>query len=146
MSLRTTIVKALTEKFKVISTANGYKTDLYEQAYAKLKFWDEVNNFPCIYAVPGSESREYQPSSFAWAFLGISIKVYVKGDDPQQQLENLLEDIEKVIDANRQLSFPDASPGLTTEVDITSITTDEGLLDPYGVGEINLMVRYPLMK
>ena len=146
MSLRTSIVKSLAEKFKVISTSNGYKTDLYDQSFNKPKFWDEVNNFPCIYVVPGSETREYQPSSFAWAFLGVSLKVYVKGEDPQQQLEDLMEDIEKVIDANRQLSFPDASPGMTTEIDITSITTDEGLLDPFGVGEINLMVRYPLMK
>jgi hypothetical protein len=28
---------------------------------------------------------------------------------------------------------------------VTSITTDEGLLAPYGVGEINLQVRYPIM-
>jgi hypothetical protein len=28
---------------------------------------------------------------------------------------------------------------------ITSITTDEGLLAPYAVGEINLQVRYQIM-
>jgi hypothetical protein len=33
----------------------------------------------------------------------------------------------------------------TTEILITSITTDEGLLAPYGVGEINLQVRYALV-
>jgi hypothetical protein len=33
----------------------------------------------------------------------------------------------------------------TTEILVVSITTDEGLLAPYAVGELNLQVRYQLM-
>jgi hypothetical protein len=33
----------------------------------------------------------------------------------------------------------------TTEILVVSITTDEGLLQPYAVGEINLQVRYQIM-
>lgn len=145
MSRRTSIVKALAEKFKLINGTGVYKTNLFNNAYPKLKFWDEVQDFPCVYMSPGSESREYLPSNFTWGYLGISIKAYCKGEDSQQLLENLLEDLETCIDQNRVLKY-DATLGYeTTEILINSITTDEGLLAPYAVGEINVQVRYQIM-
>ena len=145
MSRRTSIVKALVAKLKTIDGSGSYKTNLYEAAFPFLKFWDEVNNFPSIYATAGSESREYMPSAFTWGYLGISLKIYTKGEDAQQLLEDLLEDVETTIDANRVLVY-DADKGYeTTEILIASITTDEGLLAPYAVGEINLQVRYAIM-
>lgn len=145
MSKRTSIVKALAEKLKLINGVAPYKTNIYSQAYPKLVFWDECNNFPSIYLTPGSELREYLPSDFTWGFLNVSLKVYCKGDNSQEQLESLLEDIEHVINSNRVLEY-DQTLGLeTTEILITSITTDEGLLTPYAIGEINLQVRYQAM-
>lgn len=143
MSRRTSIVKALAEKFKTINGQAPYKTNLFNNAYPKLKFWDEVQDFPSVYITPGSETREYLPADFTWAYLGISVKAYCKGEDSQQLLENLLEDLENCIDQNRVLVY-NSSGSETTEILITSITTDEGLLAPYAVGEINLQVRYAL--
>lgn len=143
MSRRTSIVKALAEQLKIIDGTGSYKTNLFSSAYAKLKFWDEINSFPAIYVVAGQESREYMPSAFAWGFLNVSLKVYVKGDDCQQLLEDLLDDVELVIDSlNGVLTYDTNNNYTTAEFTITSITTDEGLLAPYGVGEINLLVRY----
>ena len=145
MSRRTSIVKALTEKLKLIDGSAAYKTNLFNNSFAKLKFWDEVSDFPSIFTVAGSEAREYMPGAFTWGFLGISLKVYCKGEDAQQLLEDLLEDVENVIDANRQIVY-DVDRGYeTTEILISSITTDEGLLAPYAVGEISLQVRYQIM-
>lgn len=144
MSRRTSIVKALAEKFKEINGSGAYKTNLFNNAYPKLKFWDEVHDFPAVYVTPGSESREYLPADFTWGFLGVSVKVYCKGEDSQQLLENLLEDLELVIDNNRELLYDTVNNFETTEILISSITTDEGLLAPYAVGEINLQVRYAL--
>lgn len=143
MSRRTSIVKALAEKFKLIDGNAPYKTNIYGCAYPILKFWDETSNWPSIYMSPGSETREYLPGDFTWGYLGISIKAYCKGEDAQQLLEYLLEDIETVVDQNRVLQYDDAGYE-TTEILINSITTDEGLLAPYAVGEINLQVRYAL--
>jgi hypothetical protein len=56
----------------------------------------------------------------------------------------LIEDLERCIDANRVLQYDVDNNLETTEILIQSITTDEGLLAPYGVGEINLEVRYAL--
>ncbi|MFI3221384.1 MAG: hypothetical protein QX189_20045 [Methylococcales bacterium] len=144
MSKRTSIIKALTEKFKLIDGNAPYSSNIYNNAYAKLKFWDEVQDFPSLYATPGSETREYLPGNFTWAYLGVSLKVYCKGEDAQEQLELLLEDVETVIDANRVLIYDEVNHYETTEILVASITTDEGLLAPYAVGEINLQVRYAL--
>lgn len=146
MSRRSSIVKALAEKLKDINGDAPYKTNLFNNSYPFLKFWDEVNDFPAVYITAGSETRDYHPSQFAWGFLGISLKVYCKGDDAQILLENLLEDIEKVIEANRDLVYDAENSYSTTEILITSITTDEGLLQPYAVGEMNLQVRYQIMN
>jgi hypothetical protein len=145
MSRRTSIVKALTEKLKTIDGTGPYKTNLNGCAYPKLVFWDETNNFPSVYVTPGSEMREYLPSDFKWGFLGLCIKLYCKGDESQEQLEALLEDVETCVDSNRVLVYDEAAGYETTEILITSITTDEGLLAPYAVGEINLQVRYEIM-
>jgi hypothetical protein len=146
MSKRTSITKALADKLNFLLDGTApYTTNIYNNAYAKLKFWDEVNDFPSIYMVPGSEMREYLPSDFTWGFLNVSIKVYCKGEDSQQELEHLLEDIERAVDANRVLVYDQDKRLETTEILIQSITTDEGLLAPYAVGEINLQVRYALV-
>lgn len=143
MSKRTKIVTALAEKFNLIDGNQPYNTNLFNNSFAKLKYWDEVNDFPCVYVTPGTETREYLPADFTWAYLNVCVKVYVRGEEPQQQLEDLLEDLERCIDANRVLVY-DEMGSETTEILITSITTDEGLLAPIGVGEINLQVRYAL--
>ena len=144
MSRRNSIVKALVEKLKTIDGSEGFKSNIFNNAYAKLEFWDQVRDFPSIYAVSGSEAREYLPGNFTWGYLGVSLKVYCKGEDSGQILEELLEDIEKVIDQNRVLVYDDAG-NETTEILVTSITTDEGLLYPYSIGEMNLQVRYVVM-
>lgn len=145
MSRRTSIIKALTEKLKLINGQAPYQINLFQNAYAKLKFWDEVDDFPSVYCTPGSEQREYLPGDFAWGHLGVCVKVYCRGEDAQEQLEQLLEDLERCIDSNRVLVYDVAKAYETTEILIQSITTDEGLLAPYAVGEINLQVRYQIM-
>lgn len=146
MTKRTQITKALVEKLKLIDGTPPYVSNVYNNAYAKLKFWDEIQDFPSIYVTPGSETREYMPGDFAWGFLNIAIKAYVRSeDDTQEQLEQLLEDIEQCVDLNRVLVYDTEQNLETTEILVQSITTDEGLLVPYGVGEINLQVRYPIV-
>jgi hypothetical protein len=145
MTKRTSITKALVEKLKTNLDGTAYISNIFGNAYPRLKFWDEVEDFPCIYATPGSEAREYMPSDFTWGFLGISLKLYCHGEFAQEQLEQLLQDVEDVIDANRVLVYDDINGYETTEILLTSITTDEGLLAPYAIGEINLQVRYVIM-
>ena len=145
MSRRSSIVKAIAEKLKNIDGTGPYSTNLYGNCYPKLKFWDEVQDFPAVYLSAGTEIREYHPADFTWAYLNIGIKAYVRdSEDPQVQLELLLHDIETCIDANRVLVYDTDNNYETTEILVQSIMTDDGLLSPYGVGEINIQVRYAL--
>jgi hypothetical protein len=145
MSRRTSIIKALTEKLKQIDGTEPYKTNIFNNAYPYLKFWDEVADFPAVYVVAGSEMREYLPGDFTWAYLNLTLKVYCKGEDSQQLLEELLEDVEQVIHDNRVLKYDIVNNYETTEILVSSIVTDEGLLAPYAIGEMTLQVRYALM-
>jgi len=142
MSNRTDIVKGLVTKLGLINGSTPYKTKLFPQNIThKLKFWDEVMDFPYVCVVAGYETREYLPSSFKWGYLNVAIKLYVHGEDALEQLESLISDVELVISENERFEIGDGNA--TTEILVTSIVTDEGLLTPYGVGEINVQVRYP---
>ena len=145
MSRRTSIIKALTEKLKQIDGTNNYKSNLFGNAFNYLKFWDETNDFPSVYVVAGSEQREYLPGDFTWAYLNLTLKIYCKSEDSQQKLEELLEDVEDVIHDNRVLVYDEDRGYETTEILVTSIITDEGLLSPYAIGEMTIQVRYALM-
>jgi len=145
MSRRTSITKALAEKLKLIDGQAPYQVNLSGNAYPKLKFWDEVEDFPAVYLAPGSEMREYHPGDFAWGYLNIAVKIYCRGEEAQDELEKLLEDVEHCVDSNRTLVYDTNTGYDTTEILIQSITTDEGLLAPYAVGEISLQVRYAIM-
>lgn len=145
MSHRTAITKALVEKLKTIDGTGTYNTNIFGNAYSFLKFWDEVVDFPSIYVVAGTGTREYLPGDFTWAYLNLTLKIYCKAEDSQLQLEQLIEDVENVIHDNRVLTYDTENNYQTTEILVHSIVTDEGLLAPYSIGEITIQVRYALM-
>lgn len=147
MSQRSAIVNALVDVLKGINGRAPYTSNLYSRNVTnKLKFWDEVKDFPFICVVAGTETREYLPSNFIWGNLNISLKLYVRGQDSSELLEALISDVEKVVGANENLPITlNGAPSTTAEILVTSIVTDEGLLDPYGVGEINLQVKYQVL-
>ena len=140
---RGAIVDALVEKLKGINGSSPYPIDVNNNVSNKLEFWDEVFDFPSVSVVAGNEFREYLPGEFKWGRLGITIRCYVQQEEPVTELEKLLVDIERVIDDNNDLTYD--SGKVTQEVRISSISTDEGLLAPYGVGEITLEVLYEVI-
>ena len=139
-SARSQVVDSLITELKKINGRSPYKTTVYKNVYKGIEFWDSINDFPAIYVAPGFETREYLPGDFKWAFLIISIRVFVKESDPQARLEKVISDIETVIDANNDLVFDTTNS--TVDIRILSIDTDEGLLTPFGAGEIKIQVRY----
>ena len=138
---RQQIVAALVELFR--SNLNGqspYITNIYENVQGKQIFWDEINDFPYICVYASGESREYLPGGFKWAFLSINIRIYVEDEDAHDRLEEIFNDIEAILDSNNDLTVN--GNDLTTDIRILSLADDEGLLNPMGVGEITLEVRY----
>lgn len=138
------IIQALVEKLKQIDGNGDFNTDIYGNVSPRLKFWDEVNEFPSIHLNAGGETRTYQANGFKDRFLSVTVRVYVQAEDAVEALEELLEDIETVIEANSRLEYKDRRglDNFTHQITIVSIDTDEGVLEPLGVGEILLEVRY----
>jgi hypothetical protein len=145
MSARSRIVDSLIIKLKEINGSGYYKTSMSGNVFGKMKFYDEISDFPTICVISGYESREYLPSSFKWGYLNISLKIYVEGENAQELLENLLSDIEYTISQNEQLKYDAGVGEQTAEILITSIQTDEGVMAPLGVGEINCTARYQVL-
>ena len=143
MSKRTQIAKALVKLVNDnLTGCSPYNSNIYGNAHNKLKFWDEVNDYPFMGITAGGESRQYLPAEFKWGFLQVTFRIYVEKEDPQEELENFIADIETLLDANNNLIY-DSETGDTTElISILSISTDEGLLAPIGAGEIVIQVQY----
>lgn len=141
---RSSIVTALVDKIKAISQANGYTTDLGEHAYSKMRFFDEITEFPCVCVVAGPESIVHQGGGFKDRYLNLNVTVYVNEENSVEALESLLEDIEIVIDNNGRLAYLDREgrQETTRDIIISFIDTDQGALSPLGVGEMTLQVKY----
>jgi hypothetical protein len=142
MSKRSKIVNALVSLINTNLNGTTYTSNIYGSAENRLKFWDEISSYPYLSLVAGDEYREYQPGNFKWAFLNCVIRVYTKGDSPEEELEQFFEDLEALLDLNNNLEYEVGEE--LTSITLTSITTDEGVLKPIGVGEINIQVRYPI--
>ena len=138
------IVAALVNKLKDIDGTGFFRSNVNENVSPRLKFWDEVEEFPAIHLNSGSETREYQAGGYKDRFLSITIRCYVKDEESVDVLDELLEDVETVIEENSQLTYKDRNNAdqHTHQITVVSIDTDEGVLEPLGVGEMLIEVRY----
>ena len=143
-SRRLNIVEALAEKLKTIDGQGEFLSDVNNNVVPRLKFWDEVEEVPAIHLNPGAETRQYQGGGFKDRFLSVTVRMYVQEEDAQEALGKLLEDVETVIEENSKLEYYDhrAVGQSTHQISVLSISTDEGVLEPLGVAEMELEVRY----
>ncbi len=140
---RRAIAEALSEKLKEINGTGPFLTDLAGNVLPKLKFWDEIEEFPAVHISAGREVREYQGGGYKDRYLSLTIRCYVKGEDAPVLIENLLEDVETLIEENSRLAYQtQGGPQFTHNMTIQSMDTDEGVLEPLGVGEILIQVHY----
>lgn len=152
MSRRTSIVKALIQH--IGEELNGsqpdkYYTNIYGNVSYKTFKFEEIQEFPYIGVMAGSESYQYQPSRQKWNFLGVSIFLYDQDeDDVQLKLEYLIEDIKTIVDSEYEITYtvtkPDGSELIakTTEMNMISTDTDEGIFKPFGFAEVQITIRY----
>lgn len=138
------IVEGLVNKLKDIDGTGQFLTNLEENVSPRLKFWDEVEEFPAVHLNAGSETREYQGGGYKDRFLSITLRCYVQAEDAVAALDELLEDVETVVEENSRLKYKDRNnvDQHTQQITVVSIDTDEGVLEPLGVGEMLIEVRY----
>lgn len=117
-----------------------YVNNLFNNVFRKLKFLDEVNDFPALYLNAGTEIRDFNTKSLTVATLDVTIRAYVYGeDDSQTKADELVQDIEHVI-----YNLADSPEKGILNIQIDNVSTDEGLAEPLGLAEIVLTVEYRL--
>jgi len=143
-SRRQGILNALVEVLKTIDGSGEYLSNLGNQVYPRLKFWDEIEEWPAVHLNAGPEYRDYQGGGFKDRYLSVTVRIYVNQEDAVAALDSLIEDIETVLEENSRLTYYDkrGAEQCTQQISILSIDTDEGVLEPLGVGEISIEVRY----
>ena len=141
---RRAIVEALAMELEQINGTPPFRTSV-QQVERRLKFWDEVSEFPTIHVGAGAETREYDGGGVRFRFLRITVRCYVSDDnDVIEALEELLEDVETILEDKDPLTYYDSTGASqsTVQTNIISVDTDEGVLEPLGVGEIVAEIRY----
>ncbi len=138
------IVESLVDLLKDIDGTGEFLSNLDQNVSPRLKFWDEVEEFPALHLNAGSETRQYQAGGHKDRFLSLTIRCYVKEEDSVAALDALLEDVETVLEENSRLRYKDRNNAdqYTQQITVVSIDTDEGVLEPLGVAEMLLEVRY----
>ncbi|AJF40902.1 tail terminator [Vibrio phage phi 3] len=154
MSRRISIRTSLVEKLKQELNGTGnYWTDIDGQVFGDQLFLSQIETFPAITVSAGSERPTYLPGGFRWLKSDYFIRVYVRNEDASaEELEKIIEDIKTFIDLNEEFEYDILKPGAdstspiekgtVTQVTLQEVTTDEGVLRPYAVGEILLTVLY----
>ena len=141
---RQNIVNALVDVIERIDGTGTYQTAIADVS-PRLKFWDEVTEFPSIHINAGRELRTYDGGGFKFRYLTITLRCYVEdNEDSVGSLDALLEDVETVLEAEDPLTYYDKNgvSQKTVQTTIVSIDTDEGVMDPLGICEIVLEVQY----
>ena len=143
-SRRHNIVEALVTALKGIDGSGAFLSNVGENVHPRMKFWDEVEEFPAIHLNAGSEARQYQTAGYKDRFLTVTIRCYVSEEDAQIALGALLEDVETVLEKHSRLTYFDSTftKNNAHQITILSIDTDEGVLEPLGIGEMVIEVRY----
>jgi len=123
------------------ATAYNFKSDLRDNVYRGLKYIDEINDFPSIYATSGREIRKFNTNNNTESRVESTLRCYVYGEDPVNQINDLVLDVEHIIYNLK------ATPDLQLfDVNILTVLTDSGLLHPYGMAEIFLSTRFEIFK
>ena len=106
---RRAIVEALAVELERINGSAPFRTSV-AKVERRLKFWDEVTEFPTIHIAAGTETREYEGGGFRFRFLRITVRCYVSDDDDViEALEELLEDVETVLEDKDPLTYYDST-------------------------------------
>lgn len=107
--------------------------------HKRFKYLDELNDFPSITFLAGSEDRIHYGAGEKFGRMEIQIRNYVFAEDQLDAAEELSNNVEiDVID-----KFAKLHPDLGVEsANVTEFRTDEGLFSPYGIGDQTVTITY----
>ena len=108
-----------------------------EQVFKRYKYMDEINDFPSITFVPRLETRDQRGAGQKLATLQLDLRLY-EYDRDIAELDLRLREVEDQVD-----TFAAAQRALGVEIaQVVTVGTDEGLMRPYQVGDMQILITY----
>lgn len=127
MSRRTVILDTLISSISSSTASTGHRG---------MRFLHEINSFPAFYVHATAESRIHIGNGVRYGLLSVAIRGY-QWSDNLDDIELYARTIEIAVD-----SFRIANRNIVQEARITSLTTDEGVMAPYGAVDISVEILY----
>ena len=126
----------------VVRSGYTYKTNVFNNVFRRMKFLNEINDFPTLCVTAAGEDRIEIGAGGRFGTFGFEIRGYVKDEDTIEVEEDLADDIEYVLQAAVLLPSARDNALAITDIILTSTETDEGLMTPFGVVIVNGIIRY----
>jgi hypothetical protein len=103
------------------------------------RWLDSINDFPYITYNVQDSALVHISSNIRYYAMDIALRAYVRGENAQALLDQLMIDIEDITNsfaasADRSLEIVDAR--------IQTVHSDEGLMNPYGVTDMRITISY----
>lgn len=133
-----TNLKLIDGSISSLNSSYTFQNNIFNNVFRKIKFLDEVNDFPSIFFQVGEEVRVYNTSGNTTGLIPLTLRLYVNDEESSGSLDSLIQDIEHII------YNLDTGVYSIRDIIISSVDTDEGLVKPYGIAEIEILIDYEL--
>ena len=154
-SVRTQVVDLLVSDLKNIdggtATSNPgnfidpytFKSNVFDtNVFRNWKYLEEINDFPTICFMVGAVTRQHVGGDIRYEFFEVNFRGYVHGEDSLNLADDLAEDIDFVVNSFRNKASTTNSTLEISDALVLSVSTDEGLFDPYGLCDIRAQISY----
>ena len=126
---------------------DGFVTELGQtpdvdasNVHTHFKFLDELNDFPSVCFVAGTERRDQLGANRRLATIDIALRGYVFDENNVDKAEILAQNVESKVDSFSANVAARANG--VSDARVVSFRTDEGLLQPYGVADLEVQILY----
>ena len=110
--------------------------------HRRFKYLDEINDFPSICLLPQEESRLETGANRRLGSIGVALRGYVFDENNVDKAEILAQNVESKVDSFSANVAARANG--VSDARVISFRTDEGLLQPYGVADLEIEIFYDL--
>ena len=154
-SIRTQVLDLLVSDLKNIAggTADSnpgnfidpytFKSNVFnENVFRNWKYLEEINDFPTICFMVGAVTRQHVGGDIRYEFFYVNFRGYVHGEDSLNLADDLSEDIDFIVNSFRNRALTTNSTLEISDGLVLSVSTDEGLFDPYGLCDIRAEISY----
>ncbi len=118
-----------------------YRTNLFGNVTDEFKYLENINDFPTVtFFQTSSEPRIEKGSGEVYAAVNYVIRCYFMASENIEQADDFVEDIQYSINS---FKYTQTNTDLV-DVKILAVSSDEQILDPYGIAEVSFALVYRL--